>query len=211
MDLEKSYARTKVLLLGGAGFIGSNLAEAFVHFGAKVTIIDGFVQHTGASTGNIKSFLSQIDLYDCRVENLDRLPELVNTSDLIIDSMAQSLNDNIKNLNNQLLSSMNKVNGCSNDKLLLLFQKDFPIDESEINYHQLDFMMCKDSKKLMATLSSGDFLLVTDMQKDEIFKNTIDALTNSGKINLISTLNAKRCYPLVGGITAYKAYLYQVN
>lgn len=123
----------------------------------------------------------------------------------------QRLKDNIKNLNNQLLSSLNKVNGCSNDKLLLLFQRDFPIDESEINYHQLDFMMCKDSKKLMATLNSGDFLLVTDMQKDEIFKSTIDALTNLRKINLISTLNAKRCYPLVGGITDYKAYLYQVN
>ena len=33
----------KVLVTGGAGFIGSNLAEELIRQGARVTIIDNFV------------------------------------------------------------------------------------------------------------------------------------------------------------------------
>lgn len=88
MDLKGYYTGKKILLLGGAGFIGSNLADELVQLGAKVTIVDGFVQHTGAHISNIKKFFEKVDLYNCKVEGLNRLTELVKDSDFIIDSMA---------------------------------------------------------------------------------------------------------------------------
>lgn len=88
MEVHEYYTNKRILLLGGAGFIGSNLAREFVNAGAKVVIIDGFVQYTGANILNIQSFTEKIDLYRSKVENLSCLKELVEDSDFIIDSMA---------------------------------------------------------------------------------------------------------------------------
>ena len=88
MELEEYYFGKKVLLLGGAGFIGSNLAKEFVDFNATVTIIDGGIQNTGANRLNIQCLMEKIILYNIRIENLECLPELIEEADLIIDSMA---------------------------------------------------------------------------------------------------------------------------
>lgn len=79
--------RTKILILGGAGFIGSNLAIEFLNKGARIKIVDGFLKHTGANIDNIKTILEEVEFYDCKVENCSDLPHLVQESDLIIDSM----------------------------------------------------------------------------------------------------------------------------
>lgn len=53
------YKNKKVLITGGAGFIGSHLAEKLVSLGAHVTILDNF------STGkfsNLRNILSRINL-----------------------------------------------------------------------------------------------------------------------------------------------------
>src|SRR4030065_344152 len=50
-----------ILILGGAGFIGSNLAKEYVKLNHKVIIIDGFVKNTGANISNITNFLNDIE------------------------------------------------------------------------------------------------------------------------------------------------------
>ena len=79
--------RRKILILGGAGFIGSNLAIEFFNKGARIKIVDGFLKHTGANIDNIKTILEEVEFYDCKVENCSDLRRLVQESDLIIDSM----------------------------------------------------------------------------------------------------------------------------
>lgn len=71
-----------------AGFIGSNLASEFIDLGAKVKILDGFVEGTGANIDNIREFAHHVDLYKFRIEEFEDLPEIVKASDLIIDSIA---------------------------------------------------------------------------------------------------------------------------
>ncbi len=51
-DMASIYSNKKVLITGGAGFIGSHLAESLVACGAHVTILDNF------STGKLQNLVS---------------------------------------------------------------------------------------------------------------------------------------------------------
>lgn len=53
MDLKNFYTNKRILITGGAGFIGSHLAEALVQYNAQVTILDNL------SSGNLNN-LAQI-------------------------------------------------------------------------------------------------------------------------------------------------------
>jgi UDP-glucose 4-epimerase len=58
-QLKSLYQNKKVLVTGGAGFIGSHIAEKLVSLGAQVTILDNF--STG-KVSNLKNILTQINL-----------------------------------------------------------------------------------------------------------------------------------------------------
>lgn len=49
----------RVLVTGGAGFIGSNLVHSLVRYGVDVTVVDAFVPDTGGSFSNIKDLAMQ--------------------------------------------------------------------------------------------------------------------------------------------------------
>lgn len=121
-----------------------------------------------------------------------------------------ALADNVKSLNMQLLNAVNKGNAFNKEQLLLLCQRDFPIEGNEIKYRLLEFRVCRSPEKLMAASSTGDMVLFTDSQRDEGYKNTVDSLVNSRKITFMSAINGKR-YRLEGDIREYKAYLYLIN
>ena len=73
------------LITGGAGFIGSNLAEALVQQGARVKILDNF------STGkiaNIKHLLDKIEVIDGDVRYLNTLLEVTKDVDFILHQAA---------------------------------------------------------------------------------------------------------------------------
>jgi len=89
-EYKDYYRDKKVLVAGGAGFIGSNISEELVRRGVKVGVIDGFVEHTGANRENIKSILNEIELYDSRIEGIASLREIVENFEFIIDCMAMT-------------------------------------------------------------------------------------------------------------------------
>lgn len=70
-NLREFYKDKNVLITGGLGFIGSNLAIRLVDFGAKVTVIDSMIPDYGGNFFNIESIRDKItiSLTDIRDEN----------------------------------------------------------------------------------------------------------------------------------------------
>ena len=84
----------KLLLTGGAGFIGSNIAKLLVKKGHNVTIIDNLV------TGNkerLDKIIDKIDFYEIDIRNKKDLEEIICDFDGIIHQAAlTSVTDSIK-------------------------------------------------------------------------------------------------------------------
>ncbi len=64
--LTESYKNKNILITGGAGFIGSHIAQELVKLGANVTVIDNF--STG-SLNNLRDVLSQVNIIYADITN----------------------------------------------------------------------------------------------------------------------------------------------
>jgi len=76
------------LILGGAGFVGSNIVQVFLNNDYEVTVIDGLLQKTGGSKENLKQFLSDITFVHSKIEDFEALEECIEQHHVIIDCMA---------------------------------------------------------------------------------------------------------------------------
>lgn len=94
--------RKKVLITGGLGFIGSNLAIACDRAGASVTNYDVLLAGSGANRFNISSICNDVETIIADVRNADALREAVINKHIIIhcaaftshrNSMEQPLED----------------------------------------------------------------------------------------------------------------------
>ena len=65
-DLKNSYNGKRVLITGGGGFIGSNLAIKLVGLGAEVSIMDSRLPQLGYKSFNLSSIKDKIDIIDKR-------------------------------------------------------------------------------------------------------------------------------------------------
>jgi UDP-glucose 4-epimerase len=81
------WSRSKVLVTGGAGFLGSNLCHALAERGAKVTALDGFLFGGGANPANLDGAAVELVRADIREGDLRPLCEGV---DVIFNLAAQT-------------------------------------------------------------------------------------------------------------------------
>jgi UDP-glucose 4-epimerase len=75
----------RVLITGGAGFIGSHLADHYVNEGHIVTLLDNF--STG-SNSNIAHLEGKVTTIDGDIRNIELIDELTKDSDLILHMAA---------------------------------------------------------------------------------------------------------------------------
>lgn len=73
MDLGKFYSGQEVLITGGLGFIGSNLAIRLVGLGAKVTVLDSLDKHCGGNIFNIEPVKSKVTIISEDARNQDAM------------------------------------------------------------------------------------------------------------------------------------------
>jgi UDP-glucose 4-epimerase len=75
----------RVLITGGAGFIGSHLADHYVNAGHTVTLLDNF--STG-SKSNIAHLEGKVTTIDGDIRNIDLIDRLTKDSDLVLHMAA---------------------------------------------------------------------------------------------------------------------------
>ena len=81
------WSGRKILVTGGAGFLGSNLCIALAERGAKVTAVDGFLFGGGANPANLEG--AEVNLVRADIRDVDLRP-LCEGADVIFNLAAQT-------------------------------------------------------------------------------------------------------------------------
>ncbi len=89
MDLS-SWIGTKVLITGGLGFIGSNLARRLVGLGAKVTLVDSLVPEYGGNRHNIVDLMEKVTVNISDVRDRHGFRALVVGQDVLFNLAGQT-------------------------------------------------------------------------------------------------------------------------
>jgi UDP-glucose 4-epimerase len=102
MKMFEAYRDKEVLITGGLGFIGSNLAIELVKYGAKVTIVDNMLPRQGGNLFNIKEIEDKVKVNFSDVRNQLSMNHLVKGKDYVfhlagqvnhVDSMRNPVQD----------------------------------------------------------------------------------------------------------------------
>jgi len=89
LNIETKYKAKGVLIIGGAGFIGSNLAHKLVQLGADVTIADIFHPSYGGNIFNLNEIMEYIQLSYTDLGDEYGMRRLVEDKSYIFDLAAQ--------------------------------------------------------------------------------------------------------------------------
>jgi UDP-glucose 4-epimerase len=77
----------RALILGGAGFIGSNICRYLAARGFHVIAVDGLLPRTSGSKANLASASGDIELIALRVEDIRSFADLLRGHDVVVDAM----------------------------------------------------------------------------------------------------------------------------
>ena len=85
-----AFNEKKILITGGLGFIGSNLARRLVQLGADVTIVDSLIPQYGGNLFNIHDFKDQVNVNICDVRDPFAMKYLVKEKDYLFNLAGQT-------------------------------------------------------------------------------------------------------------------------
>ena len=85
-----SFSGANVLITGGAGFIGSNLARTLVGMNAKVTLVDSFIPEYGGNLENIACIRDRVQLNIADVRDPHAMRYLVQGQNYLFNLAGQT-------------------------------------------------------------------------------------------------------------------------
>ncbi len=85
-----SFTGANVLITGGAGFIGSNLARTLVGMNAKVTLVDSFIPEYGGNLENIACIRDRVQLNIADVRDPHAMRYLIQGQDYLFNLAGQT-------------------------------------------------------------------------------------------------------------------------
>ncbi|MCX7847486.1 MAG: NAD-dependent epimerase/dehydratase family protein [bacterium] len=86
----EAYRGRNVLITGGAGFIGSNLAHWLVSAGARVTIVDSLIPQYGGNLFNLAEIVDRVCLNIADIRDRSSMAYLVQGRDVIFNLAGQT-------------------------------------------------------------------------------------------------------------------------
>lgn len=89
MNIE-SYKNKRVLITGGLGFVGSNLARSLVGLGAHVTLVDSLIPVYGGNLFNIADIKEQVNCNISDVRDAHAMAYLVKEQDFLFNLAGQT-------------------------------------------------------------------------------------------------------------------------
>lgn len=117
MIAKQTFAGSRVLITGGLGFLGSNLAIRLVEEGARVMLLDSLLPQFGGNLHNIDSIRRRVELNISDMRDAASLDRLVRDVDYIFNLAGQvshgnSMRDPQLDLGVNCVSTMNLVEAC---------------------------------------------------------------------------------------------------
>lgn len=109
---ETFYPGKKVVITGGLGMLGSNLARALVDLGARVTIVDAKLKPYGANLFNIEGYEDRVTLIEADIRDRKAVDDFVAGQQLIFNFAGQiSHNESIRDpLNDAQINYLGHLN-----------------------------------------------------------------------------------------------------
>jgi UDP-glucose 4-epimerase len=88
--MKSEFEGARVLITGGLGFIGSNLARRLVEFGADVTIVDSLIPDYGGNLYNVESIRDRVQVNVSDVRDTHSLHHLVSGKQFLFNLAGQT-------------------------------------------------------------------------------------------------------------------------
>ena len=88
-DYKTYYRGRRVMITGGVGFIGSNLARQLVDLGAEILLVDSLIPDYGGNLYNIQDVASRLRLNVADVRMQTTMEALVRNQDVIFNLAGQ--------------------------------------------------------------------------------------------------------------------------
>ena len=79
------YRNKRVLVTGGLGFIGSNVALRLAGQGAQVVVVDSCVEGCGSNAANLEDGGGRITIVTCPISDAGALHDYIRTADVIFN------------------------------------------------------------------------------------------------------------------------------
>ncbi len=117
VDLATAYRDADVLVTGGLGFLGSNLARRLVALGARVTLMDSMIPEYGGNAFNIHDIRERVTVNFADVRDRSAMDHLVQGRDVLFNLAGQvshidSMRDPFTDLDINCRSQLSLLESC---------------------------------------------------------------------------------------------------
>ena len=117
IELSEKFKNKKVLITGGLGFIGSNLAYRLVELGAHVTIVDSLIWAYGGNEFNIKDIKDKVEVNISDIRDRHTIDYVVKDKDYLFNMAGQvshidSMKDPFTDLEINVTSQVSILESC---------------------------------------------------------------------------------------------------
>lgn len=111
------YHGRRVLVAGGLGFIGSNLAHRLVELGSDVLLVDSMLPACGGNRSNVEGIRDRVRVEIADVRDADTVADLVRDQDVIFNLAGQvshidSVNDPLADLEANCRGPLTLLEAC---------------------------------------------------------------------------------------------------